>query len=93
MSAYYDGPVWQAFGLTYAAYYVVPRRALQSMPHKWQERFVALVNEMHATLPSEALDGHYTVTLKVAGKFAKDPMADYRHTGPVQAMTGGEHGL
>lgn len=83
LSAYYHGPVWDAFGLTRANYYVVPRRALQSMPLEWQERFVTLVNEMHATLPSDALDGDYAVNIRVGGKFGKDPMADYRHTGPI----------
>lgn len=83
LSSYYDGPVWEAFGLTRASYYVVPRRALQSMPADWQARFVALVNEMHAALPSEALDGDYTVQVRINGRFGKDPMAQYRHTGPV----------
>lgn len=85
---YYDGPVWEAFGLTYAAYAVFPRRCLQSMPHEWQERFVALVNEMHESLPEGALSGDYTVTMRVGGRIAKDPMRDYRHAGPLnQAPT------
>jgi hypothetical protein len=82
-ATYSEGPVWQAFGLTYAAYLVVPRRCLQSMPREWQQRLVDLMNEMHDALPSEALDGDYTVTLKVKGRFATDPMGEYRHTGPL----------
>ena len=80
---YSDGPVWHAFSLTRAAYAVFPRRCLQSMPIEWQEAFIALVNEMHARLPDGSLDGDYTVQIKVDGKFAKDPMREYRHTGPL----------
>ncbi|WP_165787276.1 hypothetical protein [Stenotrophomonas sp. LMG 10879] len=46
-SDYSDGPVWNAFGLTRAAYLVVPRRTLQSMPLEWQERLVALMAEAY----------------------------------------------
>lgn len=89
---YSDGPVWQAFGLTYAAYAVFPRRCLQSMPREWQERFVALVNEMHEALPEGALSGDYTVTMRVGGRIAKDPMRDYRHTGPIRLVRDGDSG-
>lgn len=80
---YYQGPVWEAFGLTRAAYAVFPRRALQSMPSAWQQRFVDLINEMHDTLDGEATDANWSVNLRVGGRFAKDWRADYRHTGPV----------
>ena len=89
---YDDGPVWHAFGLSYASYAVFPRRCLQSMPADWQEKFVALVREMHAALPNGCLDGNYTVTLRKDGRIAKDPMREYRHTGPLpHARTGAEH--
>jgi hypothetical protein len=83
MSAYSDGPVWRGFGLTRAAYAVFPRRCLQSMPVEWQERFMALVNEMHERLPEGSLDGDYTITLRINGRIAADPMREYRHTGPL----------
>lgn len=83
MRDYEDGPVWEAFGLTYAAYAVFPRRCLQSMPREWQAQFMALVREMHDALPAGVLDGEYTVTLKAGGRFASDPMREYRHTGPL----------
>ncbi|HEL2957688.1 TPA: hypothetical protein UL931_000912 [Stenotrophomonas maltophilia] len=79
---YYHGPVWDAFGLTRAAYLVVPRRTLQSMPLEWQERFVALMDESHAHLPAEAFP-EYTVRRLDNGKFVADPLRDYRHTGPI----------
>jgi len=82
-SAHSDGPVWNAFGLTRAAYLVVPRRTLQSMPLEWQERFVALINEAHAHLPVDAFP-EYIVRRHDNGKFVADPLRDYRHTGPLQ---------
>ena len=84
MNNYYDGPVWNAFGLTYATYAVFPRRALQSMPVDWQEKFVALVNEMHASLPDGTFDADYSVQTKRGGKFARDPLREYRHAGPLE---------
>lgn len=81
-SAYSDGPVWNAFGLTRAAYLVVPRRTLQSMPLEWQERFVALMDEAHAHLPASAFPD-YGVQRKERGRFIADPLREYRHTGPI----------
>lgn len=80
---YADGPVWNEFGLTYASYLVVARRALCSMPIEWQERFVELMTELHEQLPEGTLAGDYTVLLREAGKFVKDPLRDYRHAGPL----------
>jgi hypothetical protein len=36
-------PVHAAFGLSYSAYFCVPRLVLQEMPVEWQRQFVALV--------------------------------------------------
>lgn len=83
VSFYSDGPVWEAFGLSRAAYLVVPRRTLQSMPYSWQQRFVALMDEAHAQLPEEAFP-EYSVQRKERGRFVADPLREYRHTGPVQ---------
>ncbi|WP_414553689.1 hypothetical protein [Stenotrophomonas forensis] len=80
--SYYHGPVWDAFGLTRAAYLVVPRRTLQSMPLEWQQRFVTLMDEAHAALPAEAFPD-YTVQRQERGRFMTDPLRDYRHTGPI----------
>lgn len=43
-----DDPVHEFFGLTYSSYQVVPRVLAQSMPHDWQARFVACMEEMEA---------------------------------------------
>lgn len=80
--AYYHGPVWNAFGLTRASYHVVPRRTLQSMPIEWQERYVALMQEMNEVLPDEAVDANWVVTLRIKGRFSHDPGVSYRHAGP-----------
>ena len=81
-SPYYHGPVWNAFGLSRAAYLVVPRRTLQSMPLEWQQRFMALMEEAHDHLPAEAFPD-YTVQRQERGRFQTDPLRDYRHTGPI----------
>jgi hypothetical protein len=82
---YSDGPIWNAFGLGRAAYLVVPR-TLQSMPLNWQEKFVELMDEAHAALPADAFP-EYSVQRKEAGRFVADPLRDYRHTGPIKAVT------
>ncbi|MFI2620460.1 hypothetical protein [Streptomyces sp. NPDC018584] len=38
--------IHQHFGLSYANYLVLPRTLLQSMPDDWQNRFVALLDEL-----------------------------------------------
>lgn len=75
-----DGPIQEAFGLSYASYLVIPRTILQSMTIEWQERFVAIVDEVHERFPGwepeppawyqvRVRDGH--------GRFLHDPLADY----------------
>jgi len=83
---YSDGPIWNAFGLGRAAYLVVPRRTLQSMPLDWQRKFVALMDQAHAALPAEAFP-EYSVHRKEGGRFVTDPLRDYRHTGPIKPVT------
>ena len=85
---YSDGPVWNAFGLTYAAYAVFRRRALQSMPVEWQQKLVDLINEMHEALPPEAVEGDFVVQIRKGNRFAKDELSDYRHTGAFRKQGG-----
>lgn len=80
-SNYSDGPVWRAFGLSRAAYHVLPRRTLQSMPVEWQERYVALIAEARALLPSEAFPAYQVIRLN-DGMFARDPHRQYRRLPP-----------
>lgn len=41
-------PLHGWFGLSYSAYFVMPRLALEAMPHDWQRRFIALMDEAEA---------------------------------------------
>ncbi|MBN5019924.1 hypothetical protein JY437_01990 [Stenotrophomonas maltophilia] len=87
-STYSDGPVWHAFGLSRAAYHVVPRRTLQSMPVEWQARFVALMEEAREALPDEAFPEYQVIRIE-GGKFASDPNRRYRHAAPFPLRPAG----
>jgi hypothetical protein len=66
------------FELTYAQYLTIPRSVLQSMNQEWQEKFVALLNELDATIDWRPSEGRYWVQLKDAkGKYVADPLQDY----------------
>lgn len=85
---YATGPAHQAFGQSRAAYFVVPRRTLQSMPAEWQERFVSLIAEAKATLTADGFPT-YQVTRLNDGRYANDPHRRYRHTGPLPQRPAG----
>ena len=66
------------FGLSYAQYLTIPRSILQSMPEPWQEKFVALLEEMDDCFDWRPSQGRYWVRLKDdRGKFLEDPLMDY----------------
>ena len=71
---YMPFPIDHMFGLTYAAYFVMPRLAARSMSQQWQQRFVDLMNEMEAEGIHPPDD--YTVT---RDGMPVDPWSDYRH--------------
>ena len=74
----YSGLVHRSFGLTYASYFVAPRVLLQSMPTRWQARFIALLSEMHSQFPE--WDDDYAVQKRdTNGRFVYDPLSQYRH--------------
>jgi hypothetical protein len=74
-----NGPMHGWFSLSYASYLVVPRSVIQSMPVEWQERCVALLEELNESHGSH-LHGDYAVNLRGSGgRFQQDPLADYRH--------------
>ena len=87
-STYSDGPVWHAFGLSHAAYHVMPRRSLQSMPVEWQARFVALIHEARHALPEEAFPEYQVIRID-GGRCAHDPNRRYRHTAPFPLRSAG----
>ena len=89
---WHESPVHEWFGLSYASYFTVPRSVLEAMPYEWQWQFVALVKELNETLDWGSclpnFDGfgrdNYTVYLRDGyGKFARDPLANYRHPIPI----------
>jgi hypothetical protein len=75
---YFSGPMWGWFSLSYAAYLVVPRAALCTMPEDWQARMVALLEEMNDTIEWDG-ESDYVVSVRKAGKFASDPLCNYRY--------------
>jgi len=85
---YATGPAHQAFGQSRAAYFVVPRRTLQSMPAEWQERFIGLIAEARAYLPVDAFP-QYQVTRLNDGRYAADPHRRYRRAGPIPPRPAG----
>ncbi len=71
-------PIHLWFELSYAEYLTVPRSVLQSMPQQWQEKFVALLEELDETIDWRPPSGRYWVRLKDKnGKYVADPLRDY----------------
>ena len=65
------------FGLSYANYLTVPRVLLEEMPDEWQNRFVALMDEMRQAFVNDVT---YEVRLRdERGRYRADPLASYRH--------------
>lgn len=65
------------FSLSYASYLVVNRSLLQSMPDDWQNRFVALMDELWDYFP-DIREPRYTVHARAAdGRFIRDPIPHY----------------
>ncbi|WP_051757133.1 hypothetical protein [Kitasatospora purpeofusca] len=60
-----DGPVHTHFGLSYAAYLVVPRTLLQSMPEPWQQRLADCLAELHEAFAHVPQAEAYEVTAVV----------------------------
>ncbi len=58
-----DGPIHDAFELSYASYLVMPRVLLQHMPLEWQQQFVDLCEEFEFQFPTY-MHNNYTVLLK-----------------------------
>ncbi len=69
------------FGLTYASHLVVPRMIMQEMPAVWQEKMVALLNEMnnyHRAVPSDLWCFKVFLQGK-RGRTAASPWVNYRY--------------
>lgn len=74
-----SSPIHAWFELTYAQYLTVPRLIMESMPLEWQEKMVALLDEMDATFGWRPKEGRYWVKLRDDnGRFSPAPLEDYR---------------
>jgi hypothetical protein len=77
---YFDGPMWDWFGLTYSSYLVLPRTLMCGMPQEWQQRMVAMLEEMREVYDSDQIKDDYSVQLRCdRGRFSKDPLANYKY--------------
>ena len=77
--ALHEPPFHGWFGLSYSHYLVLPRSLLEAMPHEWQERAIVLFDEFREVFSHDA---DYMVKLRQDGRFAHDPLANYRHPDP-----------
>ena len=73
-----NAPVHGFFGLSYAAYLVVPRSILQSMPVEWQRRFVICLTEAEEKISWPQHGEEIEVRLKnETGQYVEDSFRDY----------------
>lgn len=76
-----DGAIHEWFELSYCSYLVLPRIALQSMPHEWQQRFVDCLDELDSRITRSMPENcsHYFVMPRddETGRLVKDPYSDY----------------
>ena len=42
-----ESPVHEAFGLSHASWFIVPRVVLEAMPIDWQQRFIDLIDQLN----------------------------------------------
>lgn len=77
----HDGPMHGWFGLSYANYLVLQRSLIQEMPLKWQERMVALLDELNAAFRiEEGVTTKFEVRIRdEQGRYRSDPLSQYRH--------------
>lgn len=75
---YQQDYIHEYFGLTYCSYLVLQRSILQSMPTKWQKKFVDLLEELEvATCNLTDLPGGFTVNAREGSRFITDPYKRY----------------
>jgi hypothetical protein len=66
------------FGLTYSNYLVLNRTLLQGMPDEWQERFVAMMEELNEAIDGIPTASSFWVRATDGGRFVADPVPHYR---------------
>ena len=74
------------FGLSYAAFLVMPRVAMMEMPKEWQEKMAELLNQYDETIDTSAfgVQGCRVQALTGEGKLMKMPeeLLNYLHPSP-----------
>lgn len=85
MCATCNEPISHAFSFSYANYFVKQRSVLEAMPVEWQRRFVALIEELAATVDLEQIPNEFWIRATKGKRFLEDPWSDYRH-GPAVPM-------
>lgn len=74
------------FGLSYAAFLVMPRVAMMQMPEEWQEKMAELLNQYDETINTSAfgVKGCRVTATDASGKLMKmpDELLNYRHPSP-----------
>lgn len=74
------------FGLSYAAFLVMPRVAMAQMPDEWQVKMAELLNEYDETINTSAfgVKGCRVQAVNGEGKLMKMPkeILNYRHPTP-----------
>lgn len=74
------------FGLSHAAFLVMPRVAMMEMPKEWQEKMAELLNQYDETIDTSAfgVKGCRVQALTGEGKLMKMPeeLLNYRHPTP-----------
>jgi hypothetical protein len=73
-----DQAIHLFFGLTYAAYLVVPRSVLQSMPPVWQRKLATLLDEGQELAAGLDIPEYRVHAVDSDGKFCRDPYRDYQ---------------
>lgn len=61
------------FGLSYASFLVLPRVLMQEMSEKWQNKFVALLDEWDKEFPNMPVDTFQVRATSNTGKLVKMP--------------------
>lgn len=79
------------FGLSYAAFLVMPRVAMMQMPKEWQEQMSELLHQYDETINTSAFGVHscFVAVKDKNNKFMKMPeeLVNYRHPSKETILT------
>ena len=83
-----DGPIHLWFNLTYSNYLVLHRSMMQSMPVSWQERAVALFDELDGAFPDLDRPESFIVTAATVCRYRDLSTADMADLDVSHTTTG-----